>query len=74
MHTGVEYLKAEEPELEFSKHMFHICILTLICSLHRATKLMERSQHIHFSLRDKVPNGSVIAKGKLLLCSELFPS
>lgn len=65
---------AEEPELGFGNHVFCICILTLICSLHWATKLTDRSQHIHFSLRGKVPNGSVIAKGKLLLCSELFPS
>lgn len=52
----------------------HCVILTLMCSLYWAIELMDRSQHIHFPLRDKVPNGSVIAKGKLLLHAELFPS
>lgn len=65
-------IKAEDLDYNMKhQHVFN-SILTLICSLHWATELMDRSQHIHFSLRDKVPNGSVIAKGKLLLCSELF--
>lgn len=58
-------------ELDFSSHMFNICIPNLICSFRQATKPMYRTQHDHFPLRDKAPNESVIAKGKLLHYSEL---
>lgn len=64
-------IKAEDLDYIMKHQCVFNCILTLICSLYWATELMDRSQHIHFPLRDKVPNGSVIAKGKLLLCSEL---